>query len=67
MKDEQLSTVDFLGAFRYGDDLQQTEGSYLLRTPLNMLVLTPKTIISHQKQALTSMLGREQGWKFQGS
>ncbi|KAK6855681.1 hypothetical protein PG995_007832 [Apiospora arundinis] len=59
VKEEQLSTVDFLEAFTTGGDLEETEGSHFLRTPL-------KSIASHQKKALTFMLGREQGWQLRG-
>ncbi|KAK8057087.1 hypothetical protein PG996_011024 [Apiospora saccharicola] len=55
-KEEQLSTVDFLEAFTTGGDLEETEGSHFLKTSLKI----------HQKQALTFMLGREQGWRFKG-
>ncbi|KAK7908999.1 hypothetical protein PG985_014877 [Apiospora marii] len=56
VKEELLSAVDFLEAFTTGGDLKETEGSILLRTPLK----------THQKQALTFMLGREQGWQLKG-
>ncbi|KAJ2987230.1 hypothetical protein NUW58_g4621 [Xylaria curta] len=49
---EEISPVDFLAAFTSERVLTETEGSKLLRTPLQ----------SHQKGGLTFMLNREQGW-----
>ncbi|KAK7960376.1 hypothetical protein PG988_011590 [Apiospora saccharicola] len=56
VKEVQLSSKDFLEAFTTGGDLKETEGSNLLITSLK----------THQKQALTFMLGREQGWQLKG-
>ncbi|KAK8109244.1 hypothetical protein PG984_015045, partial [Apiospora sp. TS-2023a] len=56
VKEVQLSSKDFLETFTTGGDLKETEGSNLLITSLK----------THQKQALTFMLGREQGWQLKG-
>lgn len=48
VKEEQLSTVDFLEAFTTGGDLKETEGSNLLRTSLKTYVQRITTSISQQ-------------------
>ncbi|KAI0521715.1 hypothetical protein F5B22DRAFT_595968 [Xylaria bambusicola] len=48
----QLTPVDILSEFVSSDGIDETEGSQYLLTPLQ----------THQKQALTFMARREQGW-----
>ncbi|KAI0537718.1 hypothetical protein GGR58DRAFT_527015 [Xylaria digitata] len=49
----KVTPVDILSEFTSPDSIGETEGSQYLLTPLQ----------SHQKQALTFMVRREQGWK----
>ncbi|KAI1180457.1 SNF2 family N-terminal domain-containing protein [Nemania sp. FL0916] len=52
---EVISPADILAEFTSNVVLAETEGSYLLRTPLKI----------HQKKALTFMVNRERSWNFE--
>ncbi|ETS82745.1 hypothetical protein PFICI_04621 [Pestalotiopsis fici W106-1] len=56
VEQEEISIIDVLAAFTTPVDLEPTEGSHDLLTPLQ----------HHQKQALTFMRNREAGWNLTG-
>ncbi|KAF2993054.1 hypothetical protein E8E14_000814 [Neopestalotiopsis sp. 37M] len=56
VEEEEISMIDVLAQFTTQVDLEPTEGSNYLLTPLKQ----------HQKQALTFMRNREAGWNLLG-
>ena len=68
-KDEPVNYGDNVSAFTTGDDLRPTDPVSCVRTPLKLYAdhlgfhgFFSNTLVRHQKQALTFMLSREQGW-----